>query len=102
MISILFKATIHNQHGSNFNILNNMEITITGKIVALSIVAVGIALPTFLLVFHCCFLCFSSKRRSTLNENEEETIFDPLSKIDENSKENDLPVVDVDKDVNIK
>ena len=79
-----------------------MEITITGKIVALSIVAVGIALPTFLLVFHCCFLCFSSKRRSTLSENEEETIFDPLSKIDENSKENDLPVADVNKDVNIK
>ena len=79
-----------------------MEITITGKIVALSIVAVGIALPTFLLVFHCCFLCFSSNRRSISNENEEETIFDPLSKIDEDSKEKDLSVADVDKDVNIK
>ena len=79
-----------------------MEITITGKIVALSIVAVGIALPTFLLVFHCCFLCFSSNRRSISNENEEETIFDPLSKIDENSEEKDIPVADVIKDVNIK
>ena len=60
-----------------------MEASTTGKIVALSIVAVGIALPTILIIFHCCFFCFSSKRPQDIVEIEGNRINVPLSKISE-------------------
>ena len=67
-----------------------MEISLTGKIIALSIVAVGIALPTFLIMFHCCFFCFSSKRNRELVPNESYVLYGPSFKIDEERKGNDL------------
>ena len=67
-----------------------MEISLTGKIIALSIVAVGIALPTFLIMFHCCFFCFSSKRNRGLVPNEGHVLYGPLFKVDEETKTNGL------------
>ena len=73
-----------------------MEISITGKIIALSIVAVGIALPIFLIMFHCCFACISYKKNSDSKENEEETIFGPLSKNDVDCKGHDSSAISKD------
>ena len=67
-----------------------MEISLTGKIIALSIVAVGIALPTFLIMFHCCFFCFSSKRNRELVPNESYVLYGPLFKANEETKTNGL------------
>ena len=67
-----------------------MEISLTGKIIALSIVAVGIALPTFLIMFHCCFFCFSSKRNGGLVANDNYVLYGPSFKIEEETKGNGL------------
>ena len=67
-----------------------MEISLTGKIIALSIVAVGIALPTFLIMFHCCFFCFSSKRNRELVPSDSYVLYGPSFKIEEETKGNAL------------